>query len=711
MTDTAMPSYGASPEEWATFDLLLGLTEDLLPVVSNPNAVISPDSKMKALGKTPSRYNRLRQVAGFSNWTTYKATSADVARWSGEDYGICLQTRTIRALDVDIDDPDMSAKVRERIEAVLPGVCARTRPNSSKFLVPVEIRGEYAKRIIKTAQGAIEFLAGGQQFVAAGTHPSGARYTWVPYLPVSLPLLAPEAFEALWSSLVAEFGIEEVRTQANNRKGILAQAVSGDPVALALIERDMVLSHEPDGRMHIVCPFAEEHSDDGSESATTYFPAHTGGYEHGNFKCLHAHCADRSNADYLRALGMEENPADDFEALGDAPSGNVAPSSWPEAVDLEALDSIDALPPRFIIPDWLPEGTATLFAGHGGAGKSGMALHLSSCISLGEPFFGLQPVQRRVLYLSCEDRAEMLHWRLSHICDFMKITLKDLKDHLYLLDLVGKDSLLYNKDPRTGKYITPAFRSLKERISDYKAEVLVVDGIADTFAGNENSRGDVKQFVNMLIDVVPLNGALILVGHVAKPATILGSKSSEGYSGSTGWHNSVRARWYLYPEQTEDESAKANRLILALQKSNYGLTDQSIAFEWHTPSHLFVGTQQQPSTPQEKACLNEREQHQVLATIVACQKAGVKVPGAMQGHTTAVGFLRVHPEWPVSLRADRRETRARAKDHLTALLQHGLIRQGRSWSENRNSMQVLEATEEGVSLVEGSDLVVGGDEK
>ena len=57
-------NYGATPQEWAHFDVVLGLTEDLLPVVSNPNAVISPQSKMKGLGKTPSRYNRQREVAG-----------------------------------------------------------------------------------------------------------------------------------------------------------------------------------------------------------------------------------------------------------------------------------------------------------------------------------------------------------------------------------------------------------------------------------------------------------------------------------------------------------------------------------------------------------------------------------------------------------------------------------------------------------------------
>ncbi len=65
-----------------------------------------------------------------------------------------------------------------------------------------------------------------------------------------------------------------------------------------------------------------------------------------------------------------------------------------------------------IIPDWLPCGYATL-AGHGGAGKSYIALYLAFCMAAGRDFFGVELDQRRVLYLSCEDRSDVLHWRLG----------------------------------------------------------------------------------------------------------------------------------------------------------------------------------------------------------------------------------------------------------------------------------------------------------
>lgn len=85
--------WGATPDEWFHFDLVLGRTAHLLPVVCNPGATISPDSKLKALGKTPSRYNRDRQVTGIAQWTGYVVTEHDFARWSNEpDYGICVRT-------------------------------------------------------------------------------------------------------------------------------------------------------------------------------------------------------------------------------------------------------------------------------------------------------------------------------------------------------------------------------------------------------------------------------------------------------------------------------------------------------------------------------------------------------------------------------------------------------------------------------------------
>jgi len=111
-----MKNHGATKDNWLTLDLILGLGADLLPVVSNPNATISAKSTMKALGKTPSLYNRDRNAVGIAKWTDKFSTSAEIEKWSKEpDYGICIQTRRVRALDVDVTDATASATIKKFI--------------------------------------------------------------------------------------------------------------------------------------------------------------------------------------------------------------------------------------------------------------------------------------------------------------------------------------------------------------------------------------------------------------------------------------------------------------------------------------------------------------------------------------------------------------------------------------------------------------------
>ena len=164
-------------------------------------------------------------------------------------------------------------------------------------------------------------------------------------------------------------------------------------------------------------------------------------------------------------------------------------SGWPAPINLVELAAHDPEPPRFILRDWLPAGYATLLAGHGGIGKSAVGLHVAACIGLEMPFFGIETERHRVLYLSCEDRTAVLHWRLHHLCAYRDIRLADLDGALDTLDLVGHDTVLWDRDPRTGYTITPAFGQLEQRIEQSGTQVLVVDGVSDTFGGNENARG------------------------------------------------------------------------------------------------------------------------------------------------------------------------------------------------------------------------------
>lgn len=302
--------WGASSAEWDMFDVELQLTRDLLPVVSNPDAAISPDSKMKALGKTPSAFNRDGFVIGLANWTERETTHKLISSWKKEtDLGICIQTRFLRALDVDIKNPEMAERVRlflqERYNFPI-----RFRADSSKFLMAFYLEGVIAKRVCKldAERGGpmIEFLANGQQFIAAGTHADGARYEWDWRGLGDFPTLTTEEFEALWAELVATFGTEELGGNATRQKRVAGAVTIEDDVAKFIEQSEFFIGVAKDGKVMMDCPWKDNHSTDNGDTQTTYMPPGDRDYKKGHFKCLHAGCASKKDGDFLEAIGFND---------------------------------------------------------------------------------------------------------------------------------------------------------------------------------------------------------------------------------------------------------------------------------------------------------------------------------------------------------------------------------------------------------------------
>ncbi|QRM19714.1 hypothetical protein GBK02_10020 [Dechloromonas sp. TW-R-39-2] len=319
--------YGALPGEWEKLGAL-GLIDDLLPVVSDPTAVPAPESTIKQPGKLPSTYRRDGHMVGFAKWTEHHTTPRDVAKWSKDDrLGICLNTRLVRAIDVDVEDLDEAIDIEIDIAKFL-GVALpiRRRSNSSKFLVLFKMPGDFTKRRFKTAGGVIEFLAGRQQAVVCGTHPSGVRYEFDGGLPDHIPQLSDQQFEDLWALLNAKFGTE---ASVEARKGIApvkprSMDDVNDPLVDYLEARGLVLDYHRSGRLDITCPFADDHTTDTGDTATSYYPAGVGGFDRGHYKCLHAHCMNRTDGEFKDAIGWS---IEGFEEL---------PEPTPEEADEQA---------------------------------------------------------------------------------------------------------------------------------------------------------------------------------------------------------------------------------------------------------------------------------------------------------------------------------------------------------------------------------------
>lgn len=156
--------WGATPEEWFHFDLVLGRTHDLLPVVCNPDAPLSPDSKLKALGKTPSHYNGNRLVVGLANWTKREISDANIERWSQEsDYGICSRMgKGWLALDCDSESPDIQDAVRTLLLThfgELPPRRYRMNSNKCLYLLAIQFENDVTRLVkVPLTQGQFDAL-------------------------------------------------------------------------------------------------------------------------------------------------------------------------------------------------------------------------------------------------------------------------------------------------------------------------------------------------------------------------------------------------------------------------------------------------------------------------------------------------------------------------------------------------------------------------
>ena len=119
--------------------------------------------------------------------------------------------------------------------------------------------------------------------------------------------------DAVVLDVSAELLAAQAMTYTLERPRQAADAKSDDEVVNYLYAQGLVLGTDTEGRLHVDCPNGAEHTTDGVESATSYFPAGVGREEPG-FKCLHAHCTDLHVGWFMRAIGFDR-AEDDFDVL------------------------------------------------------------------------------------------------------------------------------------------------------------------------------------------------------------------------------------------------------------------------------------------------------------------------------------------------------------------------------------------------------------
>ena len=516
--------FGASPTDWQHLDGL-GIGQDLLPVVSRPSAKISPKSAMKQLGKTPSLYNGGQLVVGMPQWTDHRASSAELKRWAGQpDYGICIQTRLVRALDIDVADPMMARLIAEAAADVLEiQLPTRSRQNSGKCLLAFRLEGIFPKRVMHVDGGMIEFLGNGQQFIAVGTHPSGARYEWSGGLPREIPTITPQQFEELWSSLELQFATEAPRTfAAPGQHG--ADIEADDPVADWLAEQGLVLGEDPrSGKVHVQCPWNDEHSSgEPGDGSTSWLRAGTRGHPQGHFRCLHAHCSHRTRQDFLAAIGYQDMAAlDDFEALPplEPEVGEIkSPTKLLEPTEFEWISPFQIPRRQWLYGTHLIRKFVSATISPGGLGKSSLEIVDALAMATGRNLVGSQPAGRLKVWIwNGEDPRDELQRRIAAASIHYHLQPEEWKGQLVVDS--GRDlPIVIAEDTRDGtKIAKPVVDQLIRVIKDRGIDHVTIDPFVSSHRVTENDNNAIDRVVKLWAYIADVcNCSISLVHHSRK---------------------------------------------------------------------------------------------------------------------------------------------------------------------------------------------------
>jgi hypothetical protein len=187
-------------------------------------------------------------------------------------------------------------------------------------------------------------------------------------------------------------------------------------------------------------------------------------------------------------------------------------------LDLVALSDRKPQPKPFAIDPVAPLGEVTLLTGQGSAGKSLAGQQMATAAAAGLSFLGMKAIEAPAIYLTCEDDADQVYWRQAHICDELGVPMADLSGKLHIISRRGAlDNELCSFATDGSLTITPTYRRLATMLKSTGAKLAVLDNVAHLFVGNENDRGQVTRFVNLLNRLAGETGAaIILIGQTMK---------------------------------------------------------------------------------------------------------------------------------------------------------------------------------------------------
>ncbi len=366
---------------------------------------------------------------------------------------------------------------------------------------------------------------------------------------------------------------------------------------------------------------------------------------------------------------------------GKGQGGTPAAGAHPIRLDLANLP-LNPPPVPFVIPGWLPAGVVTLFAAHGGSGKSYIALWIALCLAIGRHPFeqgGTLPRQKVLLY-SAEDGLAVLQWRIRQYVNLLGVDHAALDKSIAVLDATGSENALFRAG-REGGSATPRYDWLADEVARTGADLLIFDNASDALDANENDRSSVRQFMSALRTVAP---TVLLLAHVDAASSMASrGEALKGYSGSTAWHNSARSRWFL----TKDADGT---LSLTQPKVNYGRPGSQVFWAWDDDKKAFIVTGSYAQAPSGDAY-----RAQLLALLAKALDEGQTISPHPTANNNAGRIIKSMPGFPARL------GRAELRKEIEEWQRLGLVRVESYRTDGRKPAERLMLTKAGRAMAAG----------
>lgn len=254
---------------------------------------------------------------------------------------------------------------------------------------------------------------------------------------------------------------------------------------------------------------------------------------------------------------------------------SVAPvppnSAW---IDPTSWDGVPVPEQEWTVRDVIPARKVCLFSGHGGAGKSTIALHLCVAAVLARMWLLYDCTPGSAFFIDAEDEPAVIHRRLDCVLKHYNTKFTDLNNGLRIRSLVGESAVLAVPDKGIMKP-TDLYLQILAEAREHSPKQIVIASNADVFGGNELARTEVTQFIGLLTKLaVAADGSVILIAH----PSLAGINSQSGISGSTAWHNAVRAQMYLTSPGNGEDTTGLRKL--EFKKNQYGPAAKALALQW-----------------------------------------------------------------------------------------------------------------------------------